>query len=394
MTGRFEVRLPDLGEGIAEGEIGEWLVRPGDAVKEDQPLVEVTTDKSTVEIPSPLRGHLAQVVAATGSVVPVGSVLAVLEPDSLEAEQRAPADAAAPGFGAAAPGFEAAAPGAEAAGHVEVAATPGARRLAGQLGVDLARVRDGIGAGPIREEHVQAYADAPRPAGSTTGSEVQDALRQAAAGDAGDLVLADRSVIAARLTRAAAVPTVTNVDEADFGAVRAADVSPLDAVAFVVSRTLLEHPRCNMLAPDGRPLPQQSVHLGIATQTDAGLVVPVVRDAQALSVAELGAAIRDVTSRARAGRLRPSELGGSTFTVTSAGKTAGQWSTPLLNLPEVAILGLYRIADRPAVRDGAVVVRPMGNLSITFDHRYLDGLTAAAFLQAVIARLESWEERA
>ena len=199
-------------------------------------------------------------------------------------------------------------------------------------------------------------------------------------------------MIASRLTRAAAVPTVTNVDEADFGAVQASGVSPLTVLAFVVSRSLLKHPRCNMLAPEGRPVPQDSVHLGIATQTDTGLVVPVVRHAESLGVAQLGAAINDVSGRARTGHLRPDELAGSTFTVTSAGRMAGQWSTPLLNMPEVVILGLYRIAERPVVREGAVVVRPMGNLSITFDHRYLDGMIAAAFLQEVITQLESWGE--
>ena len=379
MSGRFEVRLPDLGEGIAEGEVGEWLVHPGDAVKEDQPLVEVTTDKASVEIPSPLGGRLAEVIAATGSVVPVGSVLAVLDADPAVVEKRAPTSAA---------------PASGLAARIDVAATPGARRLAGQLGIDLAAVVNDTGGGPIREEHVRAHADAHGSTWRATGPDGEAGCRKAAVEEAGNLTLPDRSVIASRLTRAAAVPTVTNVDEVDFGAVRSAGTSPLTALAFVVSRTLLEHPRCNMLASGGRPIPQSSVHLGIATQADTGLVVPVVRDAESLSVDELGEAIHDVTSRARAGRSRPTELGGSTFTITSAGKMAGLWSTPLLNLPEVAILGLYRIADRPAVREGVVVARPMGNLSITFDHRYLDGMTAAVFLQAVIARLESWAKPA
>ncbi len=373
MTVHFEVLLPDLGEGIAEGAIGEWLVRPGDPVAEDQPLVEVVTDKASVEIPSPVTGHLAEATAVTGSVVPVGSVLAILEVDSSDA--------------AVQPAISVAIPSPPAAG--EVAATPGARRLAGQLGIDLAAAGIAAGSELIREDHVRTYAYAH---GHTAGPE-EEPQREEASEGVGNATFTDRSVIASRLTRAAAVPTVTNVDEADFGAVQSSEVSPLTALAFVVSRTLLEHPLCNMLAPEGRPVPQESVHLGIATQTETGLLVPVIRHAETLGVAELGAAIGDVSKRARAGHLRPAELGGSTFTITSAGRMAGQWSTPLLNLPEVVILGLYRIADRPVARDGAVVVRPMGNLSITFDHRYLDGMIAAAFLQDVIAQLESWEER-
>jgi len=373
MTGRFEVLLPDLGEGIAEGAIGEWLVRPGDAVTEDQPLVEVVTDKASVEIPSPVTGHLAEAMAVTGSVVPVGSILAVLEVDSSDVDRQPAVPAATPSTSAA----------------VEVAATPGARRLAGQLGIDLAAAGIETGGEVIREDDVRNYAHARE---HTTGPE-EGSRRNEPPGGAGGVAFPDRSVIASRLTRAAAVPTVTNVDEADFGAVQSSGVSPLTVLAFVVSRTLLEHPRCNMLAPDERPVVQDSVHLGIATQTETGLLVPVVRHAETLGVAELGAAIHDVSRRARAGHLRPDEVSGSTFTITSAGRMAGQWSTPLLNLPEVVILGLYRIADRPVARDGAVVVRPMGNLSITFDHRYLDGMIAAAFLQAVIAQLESWGER-
>lgn len=373
MTRRFEVLLPDLGEGIAEGTIGEWLVRPGDPVTEDQPLVEVVTDKASVEIPSPVTGHLAEATVVTGSVVPVGSVLAVLEVGSSDVGRQSAVSAATPSAPAA----------------VEVAATPGARRLAGQLGIDLADVGMAAGGEVIREDDVRSYAHA---RGHTTGPEEGPGRKEPLDGVANAAVF-DRSVVASRLTRAAAVPTVTNVDEADFGAVQSSGVSPLTALAFVVSRTLLEHPRCNMLAPDGRPVPQESVHLGIATQTDTGLVVPVVRHAETLGVAELGEAIHDVSTRARAGHLRPDEVSGSTFTITSAGRMAGQWSTPLLNLPEVVILGLYRVAERPVARDGAVVVRPMGNLSVTFDHRYLDGMVAAAFLQATIAQLESWGEQ-
>ena len=322
MISTSELRLPDLGEGIAEAEIAGWLVDPGMPITEDQPLVEVVTDKASVEIPSPVTGRLLEAVAATGTVVPVGSVIAILERHE--------------------PGDE----------------------LRHEPGDELRQEADGGGPAADRgQEATPGRVAGGRPA---------------------------RAVISARLTRAAAVPTVTNVDEADFEGVLASGVSPLSALAAVVARTLPEHPRLNMLAQGTEAVPQTSVHLGIATQTDTGLVVPVVRHAESLALAELDEAIRDVSGRARAGSLRPEELTGSTFTITSAGRLAGLWSTPLLNVPEVAILGLYRIAERPVASQGAVVVRRMGNLSITFDHRHLDGMVAAAFLQAVIDRIEAW----
>lgn len=335
MISTSELRLPDLGEGIAEAEIAGWLVDPGMPITEDQPLVEVVTDKASVEIPSPVTGRLLEAVAATGTVVPVGSVIAILE-------RHEPGD--------------------------ELRHEPGdeLRQEADGGGPAADRGQEADGAGPAVDRGQEAT-----PGGVAGGRPA-------------------RAVISARLTRAAAVPTVTNVDEADFEGVLASGVSPLSALAAVVARTLPEHPRLNMLAQGTEAVPQTSVHLGIATQTDTGLVVPVVRHAESLALAELDEAIRDVSGRARAGSLRPEELTGSTFTITSAGRLAGLWSTPLLNVPEVAILGLYRIAERPVASQGAVVVRRMGNLSITFDHRHLDGMVAAAFLQAVIDRIEAW----
>ncbi len=348
MISTSELRLPDLGEGIAEAEIAGWLVDPGMPITEDQPLVEVVTDKASVEIPSPVTGRLLEAVAATGTVVPVGSVIAILE-------RHEPGD--------------------------ELRHEPGdeLRQEADGGGPAADRGQEADGGGPAADRGQEADG---------AGPAVDRGQEATPGGVAGGRPA--RAVISARLTRAAAVPTVTNVDEADFEGVLASGVSPLSALAAVVARTLPEHPRLNMLAQGTEAVPQTSVHLGIATQTDTGLVVPVVRHAESLALAELDEAIRDVSGRARAGSLRPEELTGSTFTITSAGRLAGLWSTPLLNVPEVAILGLYRIAERPVASQGAVVVRRMGNLSITFDHRHLDGMVAAAFLQAVIDRIEAW----
>ncbi len=299
----YRFALPDLGEGIAEGEILRWLVDQGQQVAEDDPLLEVETDKAGVEIPSPVAGSVVALHAEPGEVVSVGTVLVEID-----------------------------------------------------------------------------VADAPAPAAPV----VQP---QPSAPDAGVAQPGSRRTIARRLTEAAGIPTVTNVDVADFEAVREVGTPPLVAVARACVLALRDHPVLNAWSPGG---PQDAVHLGIATQTDRGLVVPVVRDAGALDLDALAAAMADRTAAARDGRITPAGLRGSTFTITSAGRQAGLFSTPLLNLPEVAILGLYRIEPRPVVRDDRVAVRLQGNLSITFDHRALDGMDAAAFLGRVIEVLENW----
>ncbi len=393
MTSRFELRLPDLGEGITEGIVGQWLAEPGSSVEEDQPLVEVETDKAVVEIPSPVAGRLAGVLAAPGAVVPVGSVLAVIEmaAATVGANGGSSGDLLVAGGREDGPelsdrgneGAATAQPPGETSG---IAATPGARRRARELGVDLARVA--MGNAVVREEQVVAYAQANPPAPATEDQRLE-AARGSSSVEEASAIPAGRRVIASRLTKAAAIPTVTNVDQVDFEAVLQAGVSPLAAVSFVVARALHEHPRLN-LATAGEGSSQQPVHLGIATQGPAGLVVPVVRHADRASLAELGAAITDVTSRARDGAIRPEELSGSTFTITSAGRLSGLWSTPLLNLPELAILGLYRIEQRAVVLEGMIVARRVANLSITFDHRALDGLDAARFLATVKEQLEGW----
>lgn len=327
----YRVTLPDLGEGIAEGEIQRWMVSAGQQIAEDDPLLEVETDKASVEIPSPVAGTVMAVNGAPGDVVPVGTILVEID---------VPDTSAPP----------------------EPRATPGVRRLARELGVDLDRISGTGPGGRITEDDVRRGVAPSAPPSS-------------------------RRTIARRLTEAAAVPAVTNVDAADFEAVRAADVPPLVAVARACVVALADHPLLNAWNPGG---PQGVVHLGIATQTDRGLVVPVVRDAGTLDLGALAAAIAARTSAARDGHATPADLRGSTFTISSAGRQAGLFSTPLLNLPEVAILGLYRIEPRPAVRDGQVVIRHQANLSITFDHRALDGLHAAAFLGRVIELLENW----
>jgi pyruvate/2-oxoglutarate dehydrogenase complex dihydrolipoamide acyltransferase (E2) component len=338
----YELKLPDLGEGLTEGEIARWLVSVGQEVAEDDPLVEVQTDKTTVEIPSPAAGKVARILVEEGQVVPVGTVLVVIGDGAVPAPERpAAAD--------------------------RVRATPLVRKVAQELGVDLAEVQATGPQGRITEEDVR------RASGPSEGR--REPLRGV------------RRLIAEHMTRAhREVSPVTWVEECDFGNVDLKLLVPITLKAAALA--LKEFPELNARLEGDEIVYLDRYDLGFAVQTDQGLVVPVVRGCDSRSLEELDADVRRLAESARAGRLTPEELRGSTFTVSSAGKLAGLFQTPIVNHPEVAILSLGRIADRPVVRDGELAIRPLGYVALTFDHRVVDGARAAEFGLAVIARLE------
>jgi pyruvate dehydrogenase E2 component (dihydrolipoyllysine-residue acetyltransferase) len=345
----YEFKLPDLGEGLTEGEIARWLVSEGQEIAEDDPLVEIQTDKTTVEIPSPAAGTVTSILVEEGKVVPVGTVLVVIggEPDG---ERSRAAPTATP-------------PERTTKGR----ATPLVRKIAQELGVDLDAV---AGTGPqerITEDDVRAAA------GPSEGR------RQRLRGV--------RRLIAEHMARAhREVPAVTWVEECDFSGLDLKQLVP--RVLKACAETLKEFPELNARLERDEIVFLDRYDLGVAVQTDEGLVVPVVRDCATRSVEELGADVSRLAESARAGTLEPKELRGSTFTVTSAGKLAGLMQTPIVNHPEVAILSVGRIGPRPVVRDGEVVVAETGYISLTFDHRVVDGARAAEFGLAVIRRLE------
>ena len=339
----YEFKLPDLGEGLTEGEVARWLVAEGDEIVEDAPLVEIQTDKTTVEIPSPAAGKVTRILVAEGEVAPVGAVLVVIGDGAVAAAPSAPD---------------------------RVQATPLVRRIAQELGVDLASVPASGPGGRITEDDVRA-ASAPH---------ASEGRREPLRGV--------RRQIVEHLTRAhREIPAVTYVEECDFSAVDLALLLP--TVLHAAALTLREFPELNARLEGNDIVYLERYDLGVAVQTDQGLVVPVVRGCDTRTVPELRADVDELAAKAREGRLAPEELRGSTFTVTSAGKLAGLFVTPLINYPEVAILGVHRIGPRPVVRDGEVAVRPMGNLSLTFDHRVVDGARAAAFTLALMDRLGS-----
>jgi pyruvate dehydrogenase E2 component (dihydrolipoamide acetyltransferase) len=366
----YEFKLPDLGEGLTEGEIARWLVEEGQEIAEDAPLVEIATDKTTVEIPSPAGGTVSRILVAEGEVVPVGTVLVVIGGDG----------SAAPVPVAAAETRPKRTPSAAApAGESKVRATPLVRKVAQELGVDLATVAGTGPQGRITEDDVRA----------ATGASGQVQVSDTEPGPEGTRVQLRgvKRQMFEHLTRAHEIPAVTWVEECDFSNTDLKRLVPL--VLDAVTESLREFPELNARVEDGELVLLDRYDIGVAVQTEQGLVVPVVHGADQLSLDELDAEVRRLAEGANAGTLKPEELRGGTFTVTSAGKAAGLFVTPLINHPEVAILGIHRIEERAVVRDGEIVIRRMGNVSVTFDHRVIDGKRAADFGLAVIARLES-----
>ena len=360
----YEFKLPDLGEGLTEGEIARWLVQEGQEIAEDEPLVEIQTDKTTVEIPSPAAGKVARIMVAEGEVVPVGTVLVVIGEDGAAPIEAAPSVADT---------TRGQTPGPVPDGRVR--ATPLVRKMAQELGVEL----DGLtGTGPqgrVTEEDVRAAVAS----GGQTPGHGSEGRREPLRGV--------RRLVAEHMARAhREVPPVTWVEECDFGAVDLRQLVP--AVLKAVAETLQEFPELNARLEGDQIVYLDRYDLGVAVQTEQGLVVPVVRDCDRASLDELRAEVERLAESARAGSLKPEELRGSTFTVTSAGKLGGLLTTPIVNHPEVAILSIGRVAERPVVRDGEIVARPTGYVSVTFDHRVVDGARAAEFGLAVIRRLE------
>jgi 2-oxoisovalerate dehydrogenase E2 component (dihydrolipoyl transacylase) len=426
-------KMPDLGEGTVEAEIVAWHTAPGAAVAEDQIIVEVMTDKAAVEVPAPVSGRVVSIHGAPGDKIAVGAPLIVFEtatgttaaaasPAAASATQSAPAPAAVPaaqtppGSARAAPA-EASARAAPVGGRIMT--SPANRRRAREAGIDLATVAGSGPGGRIVREDLKAASVARTDGADGRQLPAADeatvrtrglpgaAARspQAPAGETSEIkVIGVRRLIAERMSEAKRnIPHFAYVEEVDVTELEAlrlhlnsklAKGEPsftyLPLVILALVRTLESFPQCNVLydAARGVLVRHRAVHVGVATQTPDGLKVPVVRDAQAMSLKEVAAETRRVTERARANQATREELVGSTITVTSLGKLGGIASTPIINAPEVAIIGLNKAVDRPVVHHGAVAVRRIMNLSSSFDHRFVDGYDAAAMIQGLKELLE------
>jgi 2-oxoisovalerate dehydrogenase E2 component (dihydrolipoyl transacylase) len=391
------IAMPDLGEGIAEVELVEWRVQPGDTVAEDQILCDVMTDKAAVEVPSPVAGRVAELGGEIGQMMAVGSVLIRIEVDT-DAATPAPdtAPPRAPELSLAPTPAPAPTAASTAAPRVAVAAralaSPAVRKRASAMRIDLAGLR---GSGP-EGRVLHADLDAVRAVG---------ARGTAAAGGTSEIRLIGlRRAIAQKMQEAKRrIPHFTYVEEVDVTemvalrdelnrqhAATRGELSPLAFVIRAVVRAVTAFPQVNARFDDeaGVLTLYEAVHLGVATQTDGGLMVPVLRQAQTLDLWASTATIARLAAAARAGKALRDDLTGSTITVTSLGKLGGVASTPVINHPEVAIVGVNRIVARPVVHEGAVKVRQMMNLSSSFDHRVVDGSVAAAYIQRVRQLLE------
>ncbi|WP_433934638.1 dihydrolipoamide acetyltransferase family protein [Sorangium cellulosum] len=522
--GKYEFRLPDIGEGVTEGEIVTWLVSPGDVVAEDQPMVEVMTDKATVTITSPRSGRIVETRGKVGGVVPVHSVLVVFDLDDRpaapspasgtgmrqSAAKTGPAEPAAtavgdiredlPGMNLMAPSPAPAAwmngsmgAGAAAYFNEKPLATPATRKLARDLGVDLRRVPPTGPGGRVTKDDVRALeapeveaettpllpamaprAAAPGGAGAALGAGAAGARgagargagvagargeggagaasAEARAADAGaaveraraavergaaaapELLEEDRGRGAARPEgeRVRGLPAApgdervplrgvrkrifeamsrskhtaahfTFVEECDVSALkeRRARLRPLAEKEGVkltflpffvkaVVAALKKHPTLNSTFDEASQeiVVRKSYHIGIASATEAGLIVPVVRDADRRSVLDIAKEIARLGEDTKSGRVKPEDLGGSTFTITSLGQQGGLFATPILNFPEVAILGIHQMKQKPVVRDGQIVIGEVMLMSLSFDHRIIDGHVGAAFAYEIIGYLE------
>jgi pyruvate dehydrogenase E2 component (dihydrolipoamide acetyltransferase) len=392
----YEFRLPDIGEGVAEGEVVRWMVKEGDSIAEDQPMVEVMTDKATVEIGSPRAGRVAKRMFAEGERCPVGKVLIVIdvEGDVAQPASPSPTAAAAP---AAAPVSQASKTGRGAATGEAVLATPATRKLARDIGVDIRGVTGSGRAGRITSDDVRAHGEGSAPAAPAPRTQT-DGVRIPFRGL--------RKKIAETLVRSKqTAPHVTYVEEIDcteLVALRAKlNARPgggekLSFLPFIIKATiaaLKKFPQMNAMLDEagGEIIQWSSFHIGLATATENGLIVPVIRDADRKSLAELGRDIERLAEATRTGKATRDELIGSTFTITSLGALGGVMATAIINPPEVAILGVHRIAKRPAVVGNQIVIRDLMNLSLSFDHRVIDGFDAAQFVAEIKRTLEAPE---
>ena len=401
------IKMPDLGEGIAEVELVAWHVKPGDRVAEDQALADVMTDKATVEIPSPVVGQVLALGGEVGQVLAVGAELIRIEVEGAGVAGEVPVTASkmpqstaaeVPAMPPVPPPAPHAAPPTRPSGDKPIA-SPAVRRRAWELGIDLQQVVATGAGGRIMQADLDAHV-----ATHGTGTPAVAGLAQRHDEERVPVIGLRRRIAQKMQESKRRIPHFTYVEEVDvteLEALRArlnakwgAQRGHLTLLPLLVRAVVLavrEFPQINARFDDeaGVVTRHGAVHLGIATQTEGGLMVPVLRHAEAKDLWASAAEVARLAQAARAGKATRDELTGSTLTITSLGALGGIVSTPVINHPEVAIVGINRIVERPVMRDGAVVARQMMNLSSSFDHRVVDGVDAAQFVQALRAYLET-----
>ncbi|MED1204234.1 dihydrolipoamide acetyltransferase family protein [Heyndrickxia acidicola] len=420
----FEFRLPDIGEGIHEGEIVKWFVKPGDKVDEDDVLCEVQNDKSVVEIPSPVAGTVEDVLVAEGTVAVVGDVLVKFDAPGYEnlqfkgdhgsdereepkQEEKAPAEAAKEAVQPEATSQESVKPAEEADPNRRVIAMPSVRKYAREKGVDIRLVAGSGDNGRVTKEDINAFVNGggkeQAPAENAAAAAQKTAPETAAAPTPAPIPEGEfpetrekmsgirKAIAKAMVNSKHTAPHVTLMDEVDvtklvahrkkFKEVAAAKGIKLTFLPYVVKAlvsALREYPALNTSIDDANDeiIHKHYYNIGIAADTDRGLLVPVVKNADRKSVFSVSSEINELAGKARDGKLSANEMKGASCTISNIGSAGGQWFTPVINHPEVAILGIGRIAEKPVVKNGEIVVAPVLALSLSFDHRMIDGATA------------------
>lgn len=409
--------LPEIGEGVIEGEVVSWHVAPGDVVRADQPVVSILTDKATVEINAPADGVVVSIVGEAGTLLKVGAEIMSLRASGAVAPTRAAAPA--PAAAAPAPPQVAAAPAARAVAPADnpsisafgtPLATPAVRRLAGELGVDLSQV---VGSGPnhrILREDVAAHQAAPSAYAAPAAAAPAPVAAAApvavasAEGDRREKLRGLRKAIYNSMTRSkSTIPHFTYVDEVEMDKLVALRDSlagspllggqKINYLPFVVKAVILalkQFPALNASVDDaaGELVYKSRYNIGIATATPDGLTVPVLKNADRKNILDISREISELADRARNRRSTMDDISDGTFTITSLGRIGGLFATPIINHPEVGILGIHNLQERAVVRGGQIVVRQMMNISVSFDHRVVDGDVGASFAQTVKGFLE------
>ena len=415
--GTYEFRLPDIGEGVVEGEIVTWHVKVGDTVREDDPLLEVMTDKASVEIPSPVDGTITSTTGAPGDIIPVGQVCIVFDvegegnstgttpepeatPEPVKAASK-PVPAPTPAPAPATPAPKQASTGASG----KPLASPAVRQRARQAGIDLHNVSGSGPAGRITHADIDAQiagVSTPTPVASPSPAVVPRGVKRTSTEEVP--VIGLRRKIAENMAESKrSIPHFSYFEEVDvtelealrqhLNATKADDQPKLTYLPFIMlalSKIMPDHPECNAHYDDEANVVTRhgAVHLGIATQTDRGLYVPVVKHVEAMDVWTAAAEMQRVSGAARSGSAALEDLSGSTFTITSLGRDGGLGATPIINKPEVSILGVHKANERPLVYNGRIEIRRVMNLSSSFDHRVVDGADGAALIQHLKRMLE------
>jgi len=377
------ISMPKMGLSMKTGTVGKWLKNEGDAVKKGEAVVEVMTEKITNKVEAPADGILLKIVAPKGTKLPVGALMGVIgEPgEDISAILAAPPSAAAEGS---------ATPGSQTAAGQKVKISPAARKLAEENGIDYTRITGTGPEGRITKEDVEkTIAEGVSAADDRPTLEVipYEGMRRAIGDN-----MAHSWSIAPKVTHHVSVD-ISNLlalrKTLNNGVKDKDKISITDLLVKAVARALEMKPNINVTLDGDAIKVLQDINIGVAVALDDGLIVPVVRNANKKSLAEVSKEVRDLAKRARKNKLNPDEMGGGTFTITNVGAYGSvDWFTPIINQPESAILGVGRTVDKPVVVDGQIVVRPMMGLSLSFDHRVIDGAPAAEFLAVLLGLIE------